>query len=167
MQARVLAGFPGADLGAYATRLMRQSPPDRNWALLAVGALQDLGLDRAALDAEWGDRVGLLSLPMACDCCISGPVLAVSLGRLMRTGSWDELIVLADARGHLEALSRTLADALPRALPPSRAPAWAAPLALMTPAQQVLLTDPRRAGHDAARALLRWAGPGRVLVGNP
>ncbi len=165
MRVRIVAAFPGAAPGRLARGWMRAAPPDSRWAVLVVGALQDLDLDRAALDQAFGARVHLATLASACECCVSLPVLSVTLGRLMRAGPFDDLLVLADARGHLDALSQTLAKALPRALPSPRAAAlrWEAPLGLMTPAQQVLLTDKARAGHEAAGRLARWAGAGLLL----
>lgn len=162
MRIRLLAAFPGADLGGYASQWVSLAHPSRRWAILAVGALQDLGLDRAELVLRFGDRVQLAVLPAACECCISAPVLGVSLVRLMRSGPWDELLVLADGRGHLPMLSQSLARALPRALPEALRETlhWEAPQGLMTPPQQILLSDPRRAGFEAAQALVQWAQGG-------
>lgn len=169
MRVRLLAAFPGADLGGYASRWFLQAHPPRRWAILVVGSLQDLGLDRAALSLRLGDRVQLAVLPAACECCISAPVLGVSLARLMREGPWNELLVLADARGHLPRLSQSLARALPRALPEALRETlhWDAPRGLMTPQQQVLLSDPRRAGFEAAQALVDWAGGGVLITDAP
>lgn len=169
MRVRLLAAFPGADLGGYVSQWLLQAHLPRRWAILAVGSLQDLGLNRAALSLRFGDRVQLAALPAACECCISAPVLAVNLARLMRGGPWDELLVLADARGHLPMLSQALARALPRALPEALRERlhWDAPLGLMTPQQQVLLSDPRRAGFEAAQSLVDWAGGGVLISDAP
>jgi hypothetical protein len=95
--------------------------------------------------------------------------LGVNLARLMRAGPWDELLVLADARGHLPMLSQSLARALPRALPEALREAvhWDAPLGVLTPQQQVLLSDPRRAGFEAAQALVHWARGGILISDAP
>ncbi len=124
-------------------------------ALLAVGALQDLGLDRVALMAEFGERLSFQHLAAACDCCVAGPVVSVTLGRLLRKGPLEDLLVLADARTHLEGLERAL----------SRQASAIERRGLMTEAQRVLLTEPTRAGHPAACNLVAWAGQGMSFVG--
>jgi hypothetical protein len=168
MRVRLLAAFPGAQPGECAQRWIREAEPARRWALLAVGTLQDLGLDRTLLSQAFGARVQLANLPVACECCISPLVLGVTLGRLWRSGPWDELLILADARGHLPRLSQALSRALERTLPESQRESlhWDDPLGLMTPQQQVLLSEPHRAGHASALALTQWATAG-VMVCDP
>lgn len=181
MKATIMAAFPGAGLGAHALLQVRQHADLQPWALLAVGMLNDLGLDRAAIDTEYGGRVRLLHLAAACACCTAGPVVSVSLNRLLRAGPVDHLLVLADARTHLEGLSQALAAALgnsrkaPLATTPESmgsgctAPAPMDPerIALMTPAQRVLLDDPGLAGHEAALALRTWAGGCLTFIAGP
>jgi len=176
LKATIMAAFPGAGLGEHALAQVRRNAGAQPWALLAVGLLNDLGLDRAAIDAEFGGRVRLLHLAAACACCTGGPVLSVNLNRLLRAGPVDHLLVLADARTHLEGLSQALAAVLGnnrKALPvPASEPMAPAPMeperiALMTPAQRVLLDDPGRAGHEAAMALRIWAGGCLTFIAGP
>ncbi len=175
MKATIMAAFPGAGLGAHALVQVREHA-DQPCALLAVGMLSDLGLDRAAIDAEFGGRVRLLHLAAACACCTAGPVVSVSLNRLLRAGPVDHLLVLADARTHLEGLSQAVAAALGniRKAPVAPASGSTAPapmdperIALMTSAQRVLLDDPGRAGHQAALALRTWAGGCLTFIVGP
>lgn len=196
----MIAALPGADLAGHALGVLRAglaAPASHRIALLAVGVLQDLGLDRIALMAEFGERLSFQHLAAACDCCVAGPVVSVTLGRLLRQGPFENLLVLADARTHLEGLERTLAAALSRMTPLSSAKssvttdstgaagssattgssgATVAPgcthgaarierVGLMTDPQRLLLTDPTRAGHQAALDLVAWAGPGMSFVG--
>jgi hypothetical protein len=181
LKVTIMAAFPGTGLGAYTLAQVRQHAGAQPWALLAVGMLNDLGLDRAAIDVEFGRRVRLLHLAAACACCTAGPVLSVSLNRLLRAGPLDHLLVLADARAHLEGLSQALAAVLGNSRKASLAPASEsmgsesmapAPMdperiALMTPAQRVLLDDPGRAGHEAALALRTWAGGCLTFIAGP
>jgi len=190
----MIAALPGADLAGHALGVLRAgltAPASHRIALLAVGALQDLGLDRIALMAKFGDRLSFQHLAAACDCCVAGPVVSVTLGRLLRQGPFENLLVLADARTHLEGLERTLAAALGRITPLSSekssvttgssattgsSGATVAPgcthgaarierVGLMTDPQRLLLTDSTRAGHQAALDLMAWAGPGMSFVG--
>lgn len=190
----MIAALPGADLAGHALGVLRAgltAPASHRIALLAVGALQDLGLDRIALMAKFGDRLSFQHLAAACDCCVAGPVVSVTLGRLLRQGPFENLLVLADARTHLEGLERTLAAALGRITPLSSekssvttgssattgsSGATVAPgcthgaahierVGLMTDLQRLLLTDSTRAGHQAALDLMAWAGPGMSFVG--
>ncbi|MFN5510871.1 MAG: hypothetical protein ACK44L_04575 [Burkholderiales bacterium] len=160
MKIRLFAGFPGSGLAEQGLAALRTpaalcpEPPGR-MALLAVGALQDLGLDRVALQAEWGDRLSVQHLAAACDCCVAGPVVAVTLGRLLREGPFERVLVLADARTHLEGLERAL----------SRHASVIERRGLMTETQRVLLHDPARAGHQAALDLVAWAGDGMTFIG--
>lgn len=186
MKATTMAAFPGAGLGAHALAQVRQHADLQSWALLAVGMFNDLGLDRAAIDTEFGGRVRLLHLAAACACCTAGPVLSVNLNRLLRAGPVDHLLVLADARTHLEGLSQALAAALGNsrkarltttpelmgsdsmgAESRARAPMDPERIALMTFAQRVLLDDPGRAGHEAALALQTWAGGCLTFIAGP
>lgn len=157
-----MAAFPGAGLGDHALVQLRRQAVGQAWALLAVGLLGDLGLDRASLHAEFGDRVRLEHLAAACACCTGGPVLTVSLNRLLRSGDVGHMLILADARSHLEGLCHGLEAALARHLPSGSA---IERMALMTPTQAVLLEDPGRAGHEAALALRVWAGGQVTFIG--
>lgn len=184
----MMAALPGAGLADYALDALRvglASQAPHRMALLAVGALQDLGLDRVSLMAEFGERLSFQHLAAACDCCVAGPVVSVTLGRLLRQGPFEEVLVLADARTHLEGLERTLGAALVRITPSSFAKpsvttassggtvasahehgaARIERVGLMTDPQRRLLTDPTRAGHQAACNLVAWAGDGLSFVG--
>lgn len=164
MKIRLLAGFPGASLAGHGLAELRARPDPGSGgpsdalgrlALLAVGGLQDLGLDRIALQTEFGERLSFQHLPAACDCCVAAPIVAVTLGRLLRSGPFAHLLVLADARMHLEGLERAL----------SRQAGVIQRRGLMTDEQRVLLREPTRAGHQAALDLVAWAGDGMTFVG--
>lgn len=169
----MIAAFPGINLAAYALdglrrrRGIRPTPACHRVALLAVGALQDLGLDRVALQAEFGEQLAFQHLAAACDCCVAGPMLAVTLGRLLRTGPFEDVLVLVDARTHLEGLERALSRVLSPHLSPQarRSGSSIHREGLMSDAQRALLLEPARAGHQAALDLVAWAGIGMSFIG--
>lgn len=153
---QVVTGFPGQGAHELIAGWLQDKPASERWAVI-VNGLAGLGaLGRFDAPVDGGIEVLQVS---GCGCCIAGPAFSTTLGRLLKRGPWD--LVILDASG--QAHAGTLVERV-------QGVGRGAGLAVLPP---VLAIDVTRASayintsHAAHSTALDWLelSPGRVLWG--
>jgi hypothetical protein len=151
-----VTGFPGQGAHELIAGWLQDKPASERWAVI-VNGLAGLGaLGRFAAPAE--GRVEVLQVS-GCGCCIAGPAFATTLGRLLKRGPWDLVILDASGQAHAGALIERVQGV-----------GQGAELAVLPPILALDVTragayiDERHAAHSMAIAWLELS-PGRVLWG--
>lgn len=149
-----VTGFPGQGAHELIAGWLQDKPASERWAVV-VNGLAGLGaLGQFASPAE--GRVEVLQVS-GCGCCIAGPAFATTLGRLLKRGPWDLVILDASGQAHAGALVERV-----RCVGQGRAFAVLPPVLAVDITRASAYIDERHVAHSTAAAWLELS-PGRVL----
>jgi len=94
----LITGFLGVGKTTAVRHLLANKPAGEFWAVL-VNEFGEVGIDGAAISGA-ADGLNVVEVPGGCICCVTSPMLRVSITKLLRERRPDRLLIEPSGLGH-------------------------------------------------------------------
>ena len=103
----IITGFLGTGKTTTLNHLLTLKPTTERWAIL-VNEFGELGVDASLLNEQNSDTLTVREIAGGCVCCVNGPLLPVTLNKLLKEASPDRLLIEPTGIGHPAGIVDTL-----------------------------------------------------------